>query len=309
MLFECPLDFLSTEELSALKNTFELASGPDDTDAIVTNPGSEYMYDREKLSKFPAVKHLFTPSSGVSHIDTEYCKQAGIRVHCLLNNRDAMDSIFASSEFTWLHIMSAVRKFIPAIEAVRNGCWRDAESDLRSNELAGHRIGIIGMGRIGKNLVRYAKAFRMEVLYYDPYVEIQPGADRVTDILDLARQCDIISINCYLTDETRGMISDEFFRACRTGTVVVNTSRGEVVDEKAVVEAVSSGHIRFSTDVVQNEQSLNKFFGSELDSLSHRGLVYITPHVAGATVESQKKGLWGILAVANRIIQEEKGNV
>ena len=118
-----------------------------------------------------------------------------------------MDSITASAEFTWLHIMNLVRKFSYSLSYV--SFWRSIENEdnLRSRELSGRKLGIIGFGRIGKKIKRYAEAFEMQVKFYDPYVNGEGKVDSLQDLSD----SDIISINCYLTEETENMITYDVF--------------------------------------------------------------------------------------------------
>ena len=188
--------------------------------------------------------------------------------------------------------MNAFRKFVPAVNNVNN--WREDENEklLRSNELAGKTIGIVGLGRIGNKIARYAKAFSMNIAYYDPYVENNEYKKIIS--LTNMKNVDILCISCYLTEETKGMITDGILDDFKDNLIVVNTSRGEVVDESYIYDLVVSKKIFYSADVLCNEQDINKLRKSELFNLK-RDNITITPHVAGATVESQTKALKGIL--------------
>ena len=148
-------------------SNLDLSNNPE---CLIVNPGVDKYLDKDYFTQYPNLKVVGTPSTGVNHIDTEYLKNNNIKYFCLLNDREGLDSITASAEFTWLHIMNAVRKFSKSLAHVNN--WRESNNEgmLRSNELSGKKIGIIGFGRIGKNIKRYAEAFGMNVKYYDPYV-------------------------------------------------------------------------------------------------------------------------------------------
>jgi D-3-phosphoglycerate dehydrogenase len=195
--------------------------------------------------------------------------------------------------------MNAVRKFNLAVN--NKNSWRENEKLLRSNELYGKKLGIIGMGRIGKKLLNYAKAFGVEAFWYDPYVSEGNIFNKVDNLNDL-KDCDILSINCYLTDETRELITYETLDNFKTGLIVVNTSRGEVVNEDYIYDLIINDEIKYSADVLSGEQDIRSLYQSKLFNLDYDG-VTITPHVAGATVESQSKALEAILKLCKRCIR------
>lgn len=270
---------------------------------LICNPGSEFMYDEGYLVNFKNLEVLATPSTGVTHIDLDYCKNRGIPVLTLLLDRQSLSKITASAEFSWLLVLDAMRHFYRSVDLAKHGHWRDVEDDLRGQELCGKNIGIIGLGRIGSKISKFAKAFGMNVMYYDPYVH-DPTISRAKDLRQIAKFADIINIHPYLTAETRGMIDASFLSNCKQGAVIVNTSRGEVVVESDICDAVESGQIFYSTDVVMNEQNITEFHSSRLFSLFEEGKVTITPHIAGATLESQEKAMKYLVRILNKFIVE-----
>lgn len=283
--FECPINFINSGVWSKLGFIEE-----DNPQCLILNPGTDNYYDRTYFEQFKYLEVVGTPSTGVNHLDTQYLKDRGIPFYSLLDDRSSLDKITASAEFTWLHIMNAVRKFSTSLRFVSD--WRNSDNEefLRSYELSDKKLGIIGFGRIGRKLYRYAKAFDMEVKFHDPYVE--GGVD-----LDELKDSDIISINCYLNDETRGMVSDGFFDGFKEDLIVVNTSRGEVVDESYISKVISNNQIFYSSDVLSNEQDISKLKESVLFKMYQDGNpnLIITPHVAGVTIDSQRKALEIIL--------------
>ena len=292
--FECPTNFIN------YKNNHQEVS---DTSAeiLICNPGSIYKYDEQYLSQFKDLKVVGTPSTGVTHIDTEYCKKNKIYVYCLLDDRKGLETITASAEFTWLHIMNAVKKFHLSLSSVKNKHWRDHEEELRSREMSVLQLGVIGYGRIGKKVCHYAAAFDMSPIVYDikhPWQDhIYDATDLFASLEQIAEKSDIIAVCPYLTDTSIGMINDKFLSQCKEGCIVVNTSRGEVVDENAICKYVKSGKIKYYSDVVYDEQNISRFFQSELYQLLLEDKVCITPHIAGATVESQTKALNILLSI------------
>ena len=308
---DCPVNFLQ-EDLTDLLRVNGFERGEDESECVVVDPGTkyllgEYSFTKHKnlktvketyFGKYKNLKVVGTPSTGTNHLDLDYLSSRGVKVFCLLDDRKSLEDIQASAEFTWLHIMNAVRKFTLSVKHVNK--WRGAEEKLRSRELAGKKIGIIGFGRIGKKIAKYSKTFGLHIKYYDPYVE-DDEYESVKNIQEL-RDCDIISINCYLTEETNNLISDGIFDNFKKGLIVVNTSRGEVVDEEYIYQLVAQNLIFYSCDVLCGEQNLKKLKDSKLMKMnSYKENLVITPHVAGATLESQTKALRAILKLCKNV--------
>ena len=158
---DCPTHFFSIN----IPAQFEITN--EDTECIICNPCQKY--DKSSLCTLKNLKIVATPSTGVNHIDVDYCKTNKIKVLCLLDDRESLNNIHASAEFTWLLIMNAIRRLDLAAERVKQGHWRDVEDELRGRELNGKCLGIIGFGRIGTKVAKFAQAFGMNILFYDPY--------------------------------------------------------------------------------------------------------------------------------------------
>jgi len=280
---ECPYDFMDQNIIKDLNLS-------NDPECLIVNPGIDKFLDKKYFNQFKNLKVVGTPSTGVNHMDTNYLDKNNIKYFCLLDDRKGLESITASAEFTWLHIMNSLRKFTESIGCTLN--WREPENEsfLRSNELSGKKLGVIGFGRIGRKLKKYADAFDMDFKFYDPYVE--GGCKDISELYD----SDILSLNCYLTSETTNLVTEGFLENFKKPLIVVNTSRGEVVDEKYIAKLVKKQEIFYSCDVLCNEQNIKKLYNSPLFNLNldYKNLV-ITPHVAGCTVESQEKALKTIL--------------
>ena len=287
---DCPYDFMDKELISSL----EISDNPE---CLIVNPGTNHFLGKGYFAKYKNLRIVGTPSTGVNHIDKEYLDSNNIKLCSLLDDREFLDSIHASAEFTWLHIMNVARKFTLATKSISTWRSKTNEDYLRSNELYGKKLGIIGFGRIGKKLNRYAKAFGLKVKFYDPYVE---GGVSIEELKD----SDIVSINCYLNDETKGMITDGFFDGFKDNLIVINTSRGEVVNEQYIANLVKEDKIIYSCDVLSNEQDITKLSKSPLYKMMRlykpENLV-ITPHVAGATKESQQKALESIIKICTKL--------
>ena len=138
-------------------------------------------------------------------------------------------------------MLSALKKIPKAISVVKSGHWRDEEDILRSKELFGKNLGIIGFGRIGSNLAKYAKAFNMNVYAYDPFKKINNKSiiqkKKFQDVLKIA---DILFVCVNLNDKTKNMINKNWFKQIKNGAVLINTSRGEVIVEKEIIKNLLS---------------------------------------------------------------------
>tara|TARA_Y100000114_G_C11761190_1_gene329846 strand:- start:3467 stop:4372 length:906 start_codon:yes stop_codon:yes gene_type:complete len=295
---ECPINFLQIQDLNVMLDSLGFIVDKDDPECVIVNPGTDVFLGEQYFKQYKNLKVVGTPSTGVNHLDIQYLKDRDVKVKCLLDNRDVLENIHASAEFTWLHIMNAFRKFLPAVERVKY--WRDDHNEkfLRSNELAGKTIGIVGLGRIGRKIAKYATAFGMKVIYYDPYVSSYQY-NRAFYLTSM-KESDILCISCYLTEETTGLISSGVLDDFKDGLIVVNTSRGEVVNENYIYDLITNDKIFYSCDVLCKEQDIDKLRQSPLFNLKRDNLV-ITPHVAGATIESQTKALRGILELCIKL--------
>jgi D-3-phosphoglycerate dehydrogenase len=299
--FDCPLDFLEQSEFDEILSNNDLVVDKENPEIVIVNPGTDKFLNEQAFFQYKSLRVVATPSTGVNHIDVDYLKSRDVNVFCLLDDRAALDNIHASAEFTWLHLMNLSRKFTLSLDRVDE--WRNVDNEkiLRSNELHSKKIGIVGLGRIGKKIANYANAFGMSILYYDPYVaqcQAPDYAKKIEYLSDLCI-CDAISINCYLTKETNRLITWGSIDNIKSGTILVNTSRGEVVDEAYICHLIENKSIKYAADVLCNEQNIESLRISKLLKLSkQRNDVIISPHVAGATYESQKKALEAVIKIS-----------
>ena len=284
---DCPTDFIKYKDDLLYDWGLQESIYPE---ILITNPGSEYKYDEQHFNDehYKDLKIVGTPSTGNTHIDLDYLEEKGIEFCSLLDDRESLGRITASSEFTWLHIMNAMRKFREATNNTRY--WREKKNEdkLRTQQLYGKTLGIIGYGRIGKNVSQYAKTFGMDFLFYDP--NVFSNGSKVSSIQTM-KDVDIISINCELNETSKNLITYDTFKDFKKGLVVVNTSRGEVVDERYISLLIKSREIFYSADVIVDEQNISTPHHSELYNLYDSGEyenLTLTPHVAGVTTDSQE---------------------
>lgn len=269
-----------------------------DRDAWIVSPVPPYRIDQEIIDKAPHLLFVGSASTGSNHLDLDYLQKKGIVVSYLKGTK-VIEDVHASAEFSFALMLAVIKKAVPAMEAARLGVWREAEDAFRGIEAYGKTIGLVGYGRIGKKMARYAHAFGMNVLAHDPHVHIQENHVSQVELDDLLTKSDIVSVHVHLDASTQGMFSETVFSKMKHGAFFINTSRGEIVVEADLIQAMNTGKIAAAgVDVISCESEHEKF--------NHPLIAYarenpqrllVSPHMAGLTVDSERK-------TANYIINE-----
>jgi len=256
----------------------ELTRDKKEAEAWIVEP--ECPVTKKDLVEMVNLQVVITASTGDNHIDKEACEKMGIEVFSLLDNRSALDEIRASSEMTFLLILNALRRLDRCVQLKY---WRRDEEYMRGRELYQKMVGLVGHGRIGKNIENWCRAFGAGVYWTDPYDKsslFQPS------LVWLFSSCQILVICCTLTWETKGLITKELLASMRQDACLINTSRGEVIDESGLIEvARGRDDLTFCLDVLSGEAE-NKQVESPLLDMEN---VVVTPHVCGLTYESNQK--------------------
>ncbi len=196
----------------------------------------------ELVQKAPNLKLVIRGGVGLDNVDKKACEAKKIKV---MNTPEA--SSVAVAELAFCLMLSVPNRIVDAHNSMREGKWMKKE--LKRTELFQKTLGLIGIGRIGNEVAKRAKAFDMTVIAFDPFVKEHPIAKMVT-LDELLAQADYISLHTPLTDETRGMLNGEKFAKMKNGVVIVNTGRAKVLDEDALLEALKSGKIGcYATDL------------------------------------------------------------
>lgn len=246
----------------------------------------------EVMDAMPNLRVIATSTTGLNHIDTQAAEARGIRVVSLRGRTDFLKNIPSTAEET-MGLMLALLRNIPwSFDDVKRGRWRN--NYWTGYELKGKTLSIIGVGRLGKLVARYARAFQMEVLGVDPYVslrEMHRLQIQKTTLTTAFRKGDIISLHVSLADATMRMITRVHFHMMKRSAVFVNTARAELIEQGALHDALKRKWIRgAAVDVLDNERS----DGAHLkrDPLiryakAHNNLI-VLPHVGGTTFEAMK---------------------
>jgi D-3-phosphoglycerate dehydrogenase len=255
--------------------------------AWVMNPGQGFIINESVLKLFPNLKLLVTPSTGRNHIDSQAAQKRGIPLYSLLDDREGLNRISASAEFTFLLLLNALRRLDRGIGEVSAMRWRLREDELRGLELSDKRVGLVGFGRIGQRMARYCAAFDASVHYYDPYVENNQFQRSTLEAI--FSDSDIVCVCCALTHETVGMIDKTLMGLLKSGATLVNTSRGEIINETDLIETIRKRpDLRVALDVLTGEVKGTQNTSPLMD-FHDLGHIVVTPHIAGATFESQTK--------------------
>ena len=232
----------------------------------------------ETLSKLPKLKMIAVAATGYDVIDIDYCKDHGIAVANIRNY-----AIHTVPEHAFALILALRRNLLAYRRDVENGVWQEVEQFCFFNhpigDLSGATIGILGEGAIGQGTAKIARGFGMRVLFADHAPPKAPGVE-FTPFDKVLAESDVISLHCPLTPESRNMIGSEQFRKMKTTALLINTARGGLVDEAALVRALDEGLIAGAGfDVLTKEPPKE---GNPLLDIRRPNFI-LTPHVAWAS--------------------------
>jgi D-3-phosphoglycerate dehydrogenase len=216
---------------------------------------------------------------GIDNIDSICAKEHNISVI----NTPTANSI-STAEFTFALMLSLARSIPHAHEHVQKGQW--LRSNFTGSELAYKNLGIIGFGNIGRLLAVRAQAFAMHVCAYDPLVDASLMAEHRVQKLELPEllaKSDIISLHCGLNNHTRGLINDKTIELMKSGLMLINAARGELIDDEALIRALNKGRIsKAALDVYHKEPPIN-------NGLIGHPKIITTPHLGASTQEAQQR--------------------
>lgn len=228
----------------------------------------------------PRVKIIANHSVGVDHCDLNALKSKGIVV---TNTPDVLSD--ATAEIAFLLLLGAARRAVEGDTTVRSGQWTSwSPSFMVGQQVTGKKLGIIGMGKVGQVMARRARGFDMQVHYHNRKKlnpEEEQGAIFHESIQSLLPQCDFLSLHCPATAQTRNLINAETLALLPAGAILVNTARGALVDEVALLNAIGSGHLSAAgLDCFVTEPGGNP-------ALSEHSNVFMLPHIGSATFETR----------------------
>lgn len=241
--------------------------------------------DAALLDACPRLRLVVTPTTGLDHLDLDELAARGIEVLSLRSVPGLVTGVHATAEHTWALLLACVRRIPTGQARVAAGVWD--RHPLLGTELAGRTLGIIGHGRLGRQVGRYGAAFGMRVLVHDTdpaaLTDLPAGVAAATAD-EVLVGADVLSLHLPLDATTRGWLSAARIARLPRGAIVVNTARGDLVDEHALAAALHDGHLGgVATDVLADDGNWHGRTGASplLELLErHDGLV-VTPHVGG----------------------------
>jgi D-3-phosphoglycerate dehydrogenase len=242
----------------------------------------------ELMPMRPRCRVLACPVTGLDHIDLDACRRRGIRVVSLRGETEFLKSVRATAELTVALTLALLRHVPAAAESVRTGIWnRDL---FRGHELFERTAGIVGLGRLGTIVAGYFRALGMTVLGHDPRPDFPHTAARRVAVLDeLLQRSDVVSLHVSYDESTRHLIGAGQFARMRPGAVLVNTSRGGVLDERALLAALEQGRLAGAAlDVLDGEPDINARHPLVAYAREHSNLL-IVPHIGGNSFQSFEK--------------------
>ncbi len=242
--------------------------------------------DAEFLDHAPKLRVIGSPSTGNDHMDLAEIRRRNIVCFDIAKEYDLINSFSATAEMAFTLLLALNRKLVPAQADAKLGKW--SREKYTGFQLLGKTLGIVGLGRLGRISARIGQGFAMNVIAHDAASVSLPGVEMVS-LDDLLRRSDVVTVHVHLKADTEGMIGRSAFEKMKPSAILLNTSRGRIVDEAALLEALTNRRIAGAgLDVVDGEWKTE----AELHdhpliaySRSHDNLL-IVPHIAGATVES-----------------------
>ncbi len=260
----------------------DIVSRIGDAEIIITN---KTPITQEILDTCPSIKYIGVLATGYNVVDTVYAAEKGIPV-CNV----PIYGTTAVSQFVFAHLLEICHNIRHHADTVKKGKWTTSEDfcywDYPLIELAGKTMGVVGLGRIGYLTAKIAVAFGMKVLAYDEYKnpELETEDIKYASFEELLKQSDVISLHCPLFESTKGIMNSESFAKMKDGAILINTSRGPLIVEEDLKEALESEKLYYAgLDVVSSEPISSD---NVLLSVSNCN---ITPHIAWAPKEARSR--------------------
>lgn len=247
------------------------------------------------LSILPNLKFIVSPTTGVTHIDATAIRERGVELISLKGESKFLQTISASSEYAWTLMLSVWRKLPLFMRSSYVGIGE--RENFTSRQLSNRTIGIIGFGRIGRQLSVYANSFGMNVVFVDPYISKQKGAldlpERATplkSVLELCQVSDVVMVAASHLEKDASsypIIGHRELSFMKEDAVLVNIARGSLIDETSVAQFIRSGKLMgFATDVLSMEE-VHSDVDSPLPSLADEGFnVIVSPHIGGMCADA-----------------------
>ena len=248
--------------------------------------------DKHFIDQISNLKIIATSTTGLNHIDVDYAKSKGIKIISLRGRKSFLRKVPSTAEETMALMMSLIRNIPWAFDDVKLGNWKG--NDWRGHQLLGKTIGLLGFGRLGRIVARYAKAFNMKVLACDPNISgafmKSRGVVKV-DMENLFKMSDVVSLHVLLTDDTYNLVREKHLRSMKSTAYLINTARAELIEKGALEKALAQKWIvGAAVDVMWDEKGDASHLKNNplLDYAKKNKNLIILPHIGGATFEAME---------------------
>ncbi len=243
--------------------------------------------DEAVVARASRLKLIATPSTGTDHLALDVIQARGIEVLSIKNERALLEQLSTTAELAFGLVITCARHLPECFEAARQGRWE--RHKLSGAQLSGKTLGLIGLGRLGTMMARYGIAFGMHVLACDPDPARQVEGVTKVDLDSLLRQSDFVSLHVHLIPETQGLLSAQKLALMKQGATLINTSRGALVDEAALIREMNAGRIvSAGLDVIDGEWLENKLNHPLIAYSRVNPRLYICPHVGGTSPDATR---------------------
>jgi D-3-phosphoglycerate dehydrogenase len=262
-----------------------LSAASEGYDVIFTNPNKQRFVIDGELLRCSNVKIVCTASTGLNHIDLRACEKFGVTVLSLTKQLNVIERITSTAELALALSFAIVRNIPAAVRHTETLQWN--YEPFVGRQLNSMVLGVIGFGRLGKMMCNMSKNIFADIIVYDPYAEIPAKFLLANSLSDCLRTADVVSLHVHLNEETHRLINAETLKQMKPRSFLVNTSRGAIVDEQAIIEALDRKQLAgYATDVVCDE--LSDISKSIIVNSQRNRNVIVTPHIGGMTIEAQK---------------------
>ena len=273
------LDDPTEKEVFKIISNFEI---------IFTNPNKSKVYIGKKLiDKSNKLKIIVTASTGLIHIDTDYARKKKIKVISLTKEHKILKTVTSTAEHALALTMVGLRNIYSGFNSVKNYQWNYENFIGRQvNKLT---IGVVGYGRLGLMYANYFLALNARVIVFDPYVKIKNNKIlQVKNINSLIEESDVISFHIHASKKNINFFDNKQFKNLKKNVLIINTSRGEIINEKNLLIHLKKNHkTRYYTDVLSDEY-VNKKSNDLIKYSKVSDQILITPHIGGMTTEAQE---------------------
>ena len=273
-------------------------------DVIFTNPNmSKVFFSKKVIEKAKKLKIICTASTGQNHIDIKSAMSADIEIVSLRDKLHIINKISSTAELSIALMFASIRNIIPAFNDVIKGGWNYLP--FIGKQINYLTVGIIGYGRLGKMFVKMIKPFTKNILIFDRYVKIK-GSDKKYQVSlnKLLRDSDIISLHIHADKSNNNFIEKKKLKKLKKDVLIVNTSRGEVVNETDLLFFLKKNkNSRYATDVIKNE-IMGKKQSKILNNIHKNNQIIVTPHIGGMTIHAQEIAYGSVLNILIKKIRQ-----